>query len=35
MIFNADLLEGVPLEELPIRVAEMQTLSPKALEFSA
>jgi hypothetical protein len=34
IIFDADLLERVPLQELPIRVAEMQTLSPKTLDFS-
>ena len=30
---DANLLEGMRLEELPIRVAEMQTLSSKPLEL--
>lgn len=33
VVFNANLSEGIPLEEFPVRVAEMQTLSSEPLEF--
>jgi hypothetical protein len=34
VVFNANVPEGMALEELSVRVAEMQTISSEPLEFA-